>query len=111
MLIEKKDSYNLLTPDENSFENFYKNFQEKINSVMEEHLLIHFSDEFNISIKEILLFLDIANEKRENGTSFVVIINGINIDEIPDELNVVPTLDEAKDVLEMDEIERDLMNF
>ena len=55
--------------------------------------------------------MDIANEKRENGTSFVVIVNGIDIDDIQDEINIVPTLTEAIDILEMDIIERDLMDF
>ena len=40
--------------------------------------------------------------------SFVVICNGIDIDDVPDEINVVPTLQEAEDVLEMEAIERDL---
>ena len=59
----------------------------------------------------ISLFLNIANDKRENGTSFVLIITGINIDDVPDEINVVPTMIEAFDTLEMDAIERDLMDF
>ena len=111
MLIEKKDNYSLLIPDEDNFEKFFQNFQRKFNSLKNEHLLIHFSDKINISIKEIQLFLDIANEKRENGTSFVVIVNGIDIDDIQDEINIVPTLTEAIDILEMDIIERDLMDF
>jgi hypothetical protein len=111
MLIEKKDNYSLLIPEENSFEEFFQNFHNTLNSLKGEHLLIRFSDKINISIKEILLFLDIANDKRESGTSFVVIVNGIDIDEIPDEINVVPTLTEAIDILEMDAMERDLMDF
>jgi hypothetical protein len=55
--------------------------------------------------------LDTANTYRENGTSFVLIVKGIKIDTIPDEINAVPTLSEAIDVLEMDAIERELMNF
>ena len=111
MLIEKEDTYTLLITDENNFEIFFQNFHDSLNSLKDEHLLIRFSDKINISINEILLFLDIANDKRESGTSFVVIVNGIDIDDIPDEINVVPTLAEAIDVLEMDIIERDLMDF
>ena len=111
MLIEKKGTYTILTPDENNFNNFYANFQEKVNLLKKEHLIIHFSDDFNISIHEIHLFLELSNEKRESGTSFVVIISGIDIDTIPDEINVVPTLNEAIDILEMDIIERDLLGF
>jgi len=59
-------------------------------------------------IEEITLFLSLSKNHRENSTSFVVISKGIDIDEIPDEINVVPTFIEAIDILEMDEIERDL---
>ena len=38
----------------------------------------------------------------------VAISKGIEIDEIPDELSIVPTLTEALDILEMEAIERDL---
>jgi hypothetical protein len=38
----------------------------------------------------------------------VVIANGINIDSLPDELVIAPTMIEALDIIEMDEIGRDL---
>ena len=40
--------------------------------------------------------------------SFVVIKSGINIDDFPESVNIVPTLQEAEDILEMEAIERDL---
>jgi hypothetical protein len=43
-----------------------------------------------------------------NSTSFVIIANGVDMDELPDELIVVPTMIEALDIIEMDEITRDL---
>ena len=55
-----------------------------------------------------MLFLKLSEGHRQNGTSFVIIFEGIDIDEIPDEINVVPTFTEALDILEMDAIERDL---
>ncbi|HAT63224.1 MAG TPA: ribonuclease Z, partial [Flavobacteriaceae bacterium] len=39
---------------------------------------------------------------------FVIVNNAINPDDIPDEMIVVPTLQEAADIIEMEEIERDL---
>ena len=55
-----------------------------------------------------MLFLELSSQHRENGTSFVLICKGIDIDEIPEEISVVPTITEAVDILEMDAIERDL---
>ena len=55
-----------------------------------------------------MLLLELSTSHRENGTSFVIVCKDIDIDEIPDEINVVPTFTEALDILEMDAIERDL---
>lgn len=64
--------------------------------------------EFEISIKNILSFKEIVTKKRDNGSSFVFINSTIDIEEIPEEIYVVPTLQEAIDVIEMDEMMRDL---
>jgi hypothetical protein len=40
--------------------------------------------------------------------SFVMVKPNIDIDDFPETLNIVPTLQEAEDVLEMEAIERDL---
>jgi len=69
---------------------------------------LDFSEKINTKIEEIILFLKLSTDHREKGKSFVVISNGIDIDEIPDEINIAPTFTEALDILEMDEIERDL---
>lgn len=111
MQIDKKEEYTIITPTEKSTTDFYDALTKKIGTLKDEHILINFSENFNTSIKEIILFLDIATKKRENGTSFILIVSGIDIDDVPDEINVVPTMIEALDTLEMDAIERDLMDF
>ena len=83
------------------FKNCYKEFKG-------EQLIIDISDKINIEIKEIFLFLKLSVQHRKNGTSFVLVCKGISVDDVPDELNVVPTFNEAIDILEMDAIERDL---
>ena len=40
--------------------------------------------------------------------SFILIKRGIQIENFPENLNIAPTLQEAKDILEMENIERDL---
>jgi len=108
MQVDKKENYTLITPSETSVKEFYTSFLEKQELLKEEHIIINFSEKFNITNEEILLFLDISTKKRENGTSFVLVISGIDIDEVPDEISVVPTIIEAIDTLEMEAIEREL---
>jgi hypothetical protein len=76
--------------------------------LIENHLIIDFSEKININIKELMLFLDLSVNHKRNGTSFVIVAKGIDIDAISEEINIVPTVQEALDILEMDAIERDL---
>ena len=57
---------------------------------------------------DFLLFLKIAEQKKENGTSFVVLNSSVNADDFDENLNIVPTLQEAYDYIEMEAMEREL---
>jgi hypothetical protein len=50
----------------------------------------------------------VAKSKKENGTSFVIISRSFNVDDFPDTFNIVPTIEEAEDIIEMEAIEREL---
>lgn len=62
----------------------------------------------SLSLPELLQFLKTSNLHRKTKHSFVIVNDAIDIDEVPYELVVVPTLQEAEDIVEMEEIERDL---
>ena len=108
MFITKNKTYTHIKPTEITVAEFFATFKERFKEYKGQHLIIDFSDKINIEIKEILLFLKLSVQHRKNGTSFVLVCEGISIDDLPDELNVVPTFNEALDILEMDAIERDL---
>jgi hypothetical protein len=104
MIIEKKENYTLISSDENSFSNFYASFLKKQKEFEKEHLVVQISDNIIITKEDFLLFLEYCNKK----TSFVIVNHFEYIDDLPENLNVVPTLIEAEDILEMEAIERAL---
>lgn len=108
MYITKNENYTVLKPKQDSVAYFLTEYKKQYASFKNEHLVVDFSENINIKIKDLLLILDISTSHRENGASFVIICKGIDIDEVPDKINVTPTLTEAVDILEMDAIERDL---
>ncbi len=57
---------------------------------------------------EIKSLSKIITNKKKNGTSFVLIMDCVDLDKIPEEINIVPTLQEAIDLIEMEEMMRDL---
>jgi len=108
MIVTKNKTYTLIKPTQISVAEFFAEFKDCYKEFNGEHLIIDISDKINVEIKEILLFLKVSVQHIKNGTSFVLVCEGISIDDLPDELNVVPTFNEAIDILEMDAIERDL---
>jgi hypothetical protein len=108
MQLNKKNTYTLITSDENSFSEFYDSFLIEEKKIQKENIILQVSNNINTTNKDFLLFLDIAVQKKENGTSFVIVNTEINIDSFPENLNIAPTLQEAEDILEMEAIERDL---
>ncbi|GEP52444.1 hypothetical protein FNO01nite_31160 [Flavobacterium noncentrifugens] len=62
----------------------------------------------NISDKDIKSFLPLSKTHKKAKKSFVVVANNIDFNAVPEKLTVVPTLLEAHDIIEMEEIERDL---
>ena len=108
MEITNPKNYTHIISTENSFDEFHTAFISQDLHKTSNHKIVQLSENLNTTISNLSLFLNIANEHKSNGISFVVICNDIDVDEIPDEINVVPTLIEAEDILEMEAIERDL---
>jgi|TARA_B100000795_G_scaffold67616_1_gene46538 hypothetical protein len=108
MQIKEATNYTLISSDEDSFKEFQTSVFKKINDFEKNHLIVQISEELNIDKKDFLLFLKIAEQKKENGTSFVVLNSSVNADDFAENLNIVPTLQEAEDILEMETIEREL---
>lgn len=108
MKIENKENYTLISSDEDSFSGFHKSFLEVLPTLEKEHLVLQISDNINVNKENFLLYLSIAEQKKENNTSFVIIITNINVDDFPDNFNIVPTLIEAEDIIEMEAMEREL---
>lgn len=105
----------------NSFENLTEINQERLStpefinkvnadfsSFSNNNIIVILSSLVNLSKSELSEFLLMSNTHRQNGHSFVIVTDNIDIDSTPEELIIVPTLTEAKDVIEMEEMERDL---
>jgi len=110
MVINKSDAYTVVQPN-NNIDNssinmlaFSKELIKKYPIFKNDNLIIDFSNNINIKLDEILLFSQLAMDHNNNKKSFVIVSSGFDIDEIM----VVPTFKEAQDVIELEEIERDL---
>lgn len=109
MKIDKKESYWIIK-DEKSDPKGFSNYLEKIayKEFKDQNVVIDLLQYDALTLEELLGFLKVSNQHRGNNHSFVIVNDTILIDNVPDELAVVPTLLEAKDFIQMEELERDL---
>lgn len=109
MKVDKHDTYIVLTDERDNIGKFASYLEHKVPvSYENDHLVLDLLKYKELSLEELLLFLKLSSYQRGGNHSFVIVNDAINVDDIPDELVVVPTLQEAADVIEMEEIERDL---
>ncbi len=109
MKISVKDSYTILADERDDVQNFAE-YLEKIVPMKYEtqNLVIDLLKYNSLKLPELLAFLKLSTYHRSTKHSFVIVNDGIDVDEVPFEMVVVPTLVEAGDIVEMEEIERDL---
>ncbi|WP_440881267.1 hypothetical protein [Tenacibaculum sp. C7A-26P2] len=108
MEIKQNNNYKLITSEEKTFNSFLNKFKQIYNKIESSHIILEFSSKNNFSEQNILLLLEYAFIQKKKGLSFVIIDNSVDIDKFPEELNIVPTLIEAEDVLEIENIQRNL---
>lgn len=84
-----------------------ENILTEIQSNLKKHIIID-TLQCNCSIENISILLNEIQNRKEKGF-FTAIINGnINIDDLEDEINIAPTLQEAIDMINMEIMMRDL---
>ena len=79
-----------------------------IQNLKNNNIIVNITSLSLVKLSDIIEFLRISNVHRATKHSFVIVSNSFNLNDTPDEIVVVPTLQEAYDIIEMEEMERDL---
>lgn len=108
MIFDTDGNISIITQERASITELVKKLQILYSRFKDNNLIINLTSLKPIFAEEIIEFLQISNQHRSKKHSFVLVIDKIKLDDIPEELVIVPTLQEAYDVIEMEEIERDL---
>ena len=108
MISEEHDNY-ILLKDERDHINDFALFLDRIYDQFKgKNLIIDLLQYDKVSLMDLISFLELSDRHRAAKQSFVMVNTALSMDEIPDELLIVPTIQEAQDVIGMEEIERDL---
>lgn len=108
MKITEKEDYKILEDDKADLVGFANYISTHESKFKKDNVVVNLLDHGSLDLKELLMFLEISDRHRTRKRSFVIVSDVINIDVVPDELIVVPTLLEAGDIIKMEELEREL---
>ncbi len=109
MKINAHDNFVIVKEKSNDLENFVFLLMPLMpNQLKEKNVIIDLLDYKSMSLKDLLLFQNVSDTHKESNKSFVLVNDALNPNELPEEMLVVPTLQEAEDLIEMEEIEREL---
>ncbi|MCG9972007.1 ribonuclease Z [Christiangramia crocea] len=108
MKTARKENFLLIENDADSLTDFSSELTKHHDDIKNENVVVYLLDHKDIEANSLLGFLEISNFHRSHNKSFVIVNDSVGIDELPDELVVVPSLQEAEDMVQMDEIQRDL---
>ncbi len=108
MIFDKEGNITMVLQENITLPEFVANLHKSYPKIKKDHIIVNLFSFSHLGTGDILEFLQLSNTHRAANKSFVLVSDRVNYDEVPDEVCVVPTVQEAKDIIEMEEIERDL---
>ncbi|MFK7833354.1 MAG: ribonuclease Z [Winogradskyella sp.] len=108
MIIDRKGNTTIITQVNATVKTLVQNIENAYDTHKNYHLVVKLSSLDNITLEDVVEFLRLSNNHRASKKSFVIVTEKADLDQMPVEIVVVPTLQEAFDIIEMEDIERDL---
>nr|WP_294936772.1 ribonuclease Z [uncultured Flavobacterium sp.] len=108
MKVEHKIHTTILKDTESNISEFIQKVTDQYDTFKDRNLILDVSHDKTANVKAIKAFSDLSKKHKKAKKSFVIVAENIDFNDVPASLLVVPTLLEAHDMIEMEEIERDL---
>ena len=108
MIFDKEGTTTIVFQEKTSLATFLENLNNAYPKIKHDNIIVNLFSFNKLTVGNLLEFLDISNTHKAANKSFVLVTDRVSYDEVPDEITVVPTIQEARDIIEMEEIERDL---
>ncbi|WP_138434533.1 ribonuclease Z [Winogradskyella algicola] len=108
MIVDRDGNITIITQEKASVKTLVNNIEQAYDKYKNYHIIVNLSSLDQISLEDIIEFLRLSNNHRSDKKSFVIVTDKADLDQMPDEIVVVPTIHEAYDIIEMEDIERDL---
>jgi len=108
MIIDKSGNTTIITQEKASIIELVKKIDILYDRFKNNNIIVNITQLDGVTLTDIAEFLQLSNKHRKAKHSFVIVSNSADLDDTPDKIIVVPTTQEAFDIIEMEVMERDL---
>lgn len=108
MKVDKKGHTTIIKETKGDIVWFLNNLTHEFHNFKNDNLIIDVTHDSNVVLKDLLDFKKLANQHKKAKKSFVIVAENIDFNDVPENIHIVPSILEAQDIIEMEEIERDL---
>jgi hypothetical protein len=108
MIISTNENISIITQEKATIIELIKKIEALYPKFKNQNIIIHLTRIKSIVLEDIIEFLQLSNKHRAQKHSFVIVTESFDSSKSPDEIVVVPSLQEAYDIIEMEDMERDL---
>jgi hypothetical protein len=108
MKVLVKGHTTVLKDTQGDFQLFLDNITNQHESYKHQNLILDVTHDKSTTIQSIKAFTELSKMHCKGKKSFVIVAENIDFNAVPKSVVVVPSVLEAHDIIDMDEIERDL---
>ncbi|MGJ8550071.1 ribonuclease Z [Winogradskyella wichelsiae] len=108
MIIDRDENTTIINQETATVKTLVSNIEKDYDTYKNYHLIVKLSSLDKVLLEDIIEFLRLSKNHRADKKTFVIVSEKVDLDEMPEEIMVVPTMQEAYDIIEMEDIERDL---
>ncbi|WP_417359924.1 ribonuclease Z [Galbibacter sp.] len=108
MIIDSQENISVLTQEKVSLSTFVENFKKALPSLESNHLILNLLSLARVDANDLVEFLEFSRKHKAAKKSFILVANAVDFEKVHTDLSVAPSLREAYDLIEIEDIERDL---
>jgi hypothetical protein len=108
MKVSEKGHSVTIKDTQGDFASFLLKLTQQYKTFSTLNMIVDLTQHHDLAVNDIKQFSLLSKQHKKSKKSFVIVASNFDYNAIPDKLTVVPSLLEAHDIIEMEEIERDL---
>nr|WP_294777553.1 ribonuclease Z [uncultured Flavobacterium sp.] len=108
MKVEQKGHTTIIKDTLGQTADFLMKVTHEHNTFKNSNLILDLTHDKSLSLEDVKSFSELVKLHKKQKKSIVLVSDNVNFNAVPKSITLVPTLLEAHDIIEMEEIERDL---